>query len=205
MADDDEMTPGPGPTPTGTATATVDPAPQPGRTGRRSTEFVLGAGVVVLLIVALAAGLVFTSVRLHNADTNAGKLRQAEAVDAARTSSLAAAETYAVEIASYNYKTLSAGFAAVTAHSTPSFTKTFQKSSALLEPVLTKYKAVAKATVVAAGLTSCTTQQAVAVVLLNQTVTNTAQKKGPTTDESRVSMTLVHEGGHWMIDQVKLL
>jgi Mce-associated membrane protein len=182
-------------------TSTTDPT----AVRRRPREVVLGAGVVALLIVALAVALVMTSIRLHDDDKNASRLRQAEAVDAARVSSLAAARTYAVDLTSYNYKTLTAGFAAVASHSSPSFRASFEKSSAALVPVLKKYDAVSKGTVVAAGLASCTTAKAEAVILLDQTVTNTADKKGPTTDESRVAMTLVVDHGHWVIDQVKLL
>jgi hypothetical protein len=48
--------------------------------------------------------------------------------------------------------------------------------------------------------------RAVALVFLNQTVTNTTQRKGqPTTTQSRVEVTLVHQHGRWLIDQVSLL
>ena len=43
------------------------------------------------------------------------------------------------------------------------------------------------------------------LVFLNQVATNTNQKAGPTTDQSRVEVTLVRPDGRWLIDGVKLL
>jgi Mce-associated membrane protein len=110
-----------------------------------------------------------------------------------------------VELASYDYRHLSQDFGAVQKHASPSFAKSFIQSSDALKTVLTKYKATAKAKVIAAGLTSGSTDRAVVLVFLDQTVTNTAQKSGPTTDQSRVSITLTRAHAAWVIDQVRLL
>jgi Mce-associated membrane protein len=168
---------------------------QPGRDrrhGRRRLIVPVLAGVV---IVILAVGLVLTSLRVRQADTTSS----------ARTSAVATAKTYAVDLSSYDYRHLAVDFGIVTAHSTPTFAKTFIQQSDALKPVLTKYKATAKATVDAAGLTSGSARRAVVLVIVSQTVSNTVQKKGPTTQRSQVSLTLVRQHGHWLIDNAQLL
>jgi Mce-associated membrane protein len=160
--------------------------------GRTPWVVPIVAGAV---IVALAVGLVLTGLRLRQADTTSS----------ARTSAVAAAAAYAVDLSSYDYRHLSHDFGIVTAHSTPSFARTFIQQSDALKPVLTKYKATAKATVGAVGLTSGSASRAVVLVLVSQTVSNSVQKKGPTTDRSQVSLTLVRQHGHWLIENAQLL
>jgi Mce-associated membrane protein len=173
------------------APATTAPATQSylGRRGR----IVLAAALAVL-VVAMAGGLIVTwsSLRDHQAD------------DRARTEALAAARSYAVDLASYDYHNLDRQFSVVLAHATPAFAKSFTQTSFQLRSLLTKYSATAKATVLAAGLESASTSRAVAVVFLNQTVTNTTQKPGTTTVHTRLQMTLVHTSGQWSIDRVDL-
>jgi Mce-associated membrane protein len=71
--------------------------------------------------------------------------------------------------------------------------------------LLTKYDATATATVVAAGMVSASTSRAVALIFLNQKVTNTTQNGKVTSDESRLEITMLHSGGRWLINQVTLL
>jgi Mce-associated membrane protein len=151
----------------------------------------LSAGV---LVVALAVGLALSLLALGNQN----------AVASSRTSALSAARTYAVELASYNYRDLDRNFSAVAADSTPSFRRTFSESSNALKSTLSKYKATAVASVVSAGVSSASTSRAVVLVFLDQKIANSTQTK-PTTDRSQVEITLVRSGGRWLIDQVTLL
>ena len=123
----------------------------------------------------------------------------------ARDSATAAARAYAVNVASYDYGHLARDFAVVEQESTPAFRRTFIQSSASLAKVLGQYKATAKGSVVASGVTSATTSSAVVVLFVNQTVTNTAQTGGSTPDNSRIQMTLVRPGSKWLISDLKLL
>jgi len=157
----------------------------------RSHRSVVGVGVVA---VALAIALALALVALGNQD----------ALGAARPSALAAARTDAVELAGYDYRHLDHDFGVVLANSTPSFRRSFTQSSDALKTTLTRYHATADAKVVSAGLVSATTSRAVALVLVDQTITNSTQK-APTTDRSQVEITLVNSGGAWLIDQVSLL
>jgi Mce-associated membrane protein len=151
--------------------------------------------VVGMIVVVMVGGLAQTTILLRHRD----------AVDSARTSALTAAKKYAVELASYDYRHLDQDFGLVLANSTPSFRTSFTQSSTALKTVLTKYDATAKASVVAAGMVSANTHLAVALLFINQTVTNTTQKGQPTSDESRLEITLLRSHGKWLINQVKLL
>lgn len=151
--------------------------------------------VVGMIVVVLVGALVQTTLQL----------RHRNAVDSARISALAAAKTYAVELATYDYRHLDQDFGLVVADSTPSFRQSFTQSSNALKSVLTKYDATATAKVVAAGMVSANTSRAVALLFINQTVTNTTQKGQPTSDESRLEITLLRSHGKWLINQVSLL
>jgi Mce-associated membrane protein len=151
--------------------------------------------VVGLILLTLAGALILTT----------GQLRHRNAVDSARTSALSAAKVYAVELASYDYHHLDQDFGKVLADSTPTFRQSFTQSSDALKTLLTKYDATATASVVAAGMVSASTSRAVALIFLNQKVTNTTQNGKVTSDESRLEITMLHSGGRWLINQVTLL
>jgi Mce-associated membrane protein len=153
----------------------------------------LSSGLAVALVVAVVF-LTLTQLSLNSQDS----------LNSARTSAVAAVNSYAVDLASYNYQHLDQDFGKVLAESTPTFKQNFTQSSNALKTTLTRYKASATAKVVAVGLVSVTTSRAVATVFLNQTVANTLQKTKPTT-ESRVEITLLRSDGRWLIDQVSLL
>jgi len=149
------------------------------------------------LAVALAVAVVLLTLTQLS-------LNSENSLNSSRTSALAAAKGYAVDLASYNYQNLDKDFGKVLAESTPAFKQSFRQSSEALKAVLIRYDASARASVIAAGLVSATTSRAVALVSLNQTVDNTIQTSKPTT-ESRVEITLLRVGGRWLIDQVRLL
>jgi Mce-associated membrane protein len=151
--------------------------------------------VVGVVIAALGVALITTDL----------KLRHQEAIGSARSSALTAADTYSVELASYDYRHLDQDFGAVRDHSSPAFQASFTQSSSALESVLVKYHATATATVVSSGVVSAGTAHAVVLVFLEQTVVNSTQRSGSQKAQSRVEMSLVRSHGHWLIDQVKLL
>jgi Mce-associated membrane protein len=151
------------------------------------------SGLAIALVVAVVF-LTLTQLSLNNQNS----------LNSARSSALASAKTYAVDLASYNYKSLDQDFGKVLAESTPTFKQNFTQSSEALKTAIVKYDASATANVVGAGLVSATTSRAVVLVFLNQTVDNTLQKNKPTT-ESRVEITLLRSGGRWLIEQVTLL
>jgi Mce-associated membrane protein len=166
--------------------------PPAARRGRRWALLRLVAGFLVLGLVV--AALVSVGLRVGHDD----------AVSSARTSGLAAARAYALDIATYDYKTLDQDFGRVTGHATPTFKQKFDQSSAALRDLLVKYQAHATGNVLAAGVESASTSRVVAVLFVDQTVTNTNDKQ-PAVNRNRLEVTVEHHGGRWQIADVKLL
>ena len=164
-------------------------APSAKRRWMRSNTALAGG---CLLVAALTVALILSLLALTNQDAQAG----------ARTSALTAARTYAVQLASYDYRNLDRNFAIVAGESTPSFRRSFTESSDALKATLAKYKATAGATVVSAGLVSSGTSQAVALVFLTQKIANATQTQAdhrsePGADQpGEVGGTVADQPGH---------
>jgi Mce-associated membrane protein len=174
----------------GSAGGDAPAAPPPTGRGRLVAEI---AGLA--LIVVLAVALVVTLVQRSGGGSD----------DSGRASAIAAAKAYATDVSTYDYRHLARDFGRVEAESTPAFRSSFVHSSDGLSKVLTEYKATATGKVLRAGVVSATANQAVVILFVNQTVANTAQTSGPTTDDSRIQVTLVRSGNRWLLSELKLL
>ncbi|HET9076833.1 MAG TPA: hypothetical protein VFN68_07865 [Acidimicrobiales bacterium] len=169
-------------------------ADQPTRSRRRPPLRTLIGGA---LIVLLAAALVVSLIGWSGSRSQQGL----------RHSALEAAGTYGVYLSSYDYKNLdgpTASWTEVDHHSTPSFRKDFDSTRSSLKKLVTDYKATAKGKVISAGLSSVTSSRAVALLFIDQTVTNTAQKPGTTTQPLRVELVMTHQHGQWLIDKLEV-
>jgi Mce-associated membrane protein len=193
----------PSPTPTPEAAAPSPapvpppaPAPEPAPAPRQS----LGGGLVAAIAVTglgvamLIAALLWTTVKLHNAD----------AVTDARATALAAAKTFSIELATYDYHTLDRDFGAVIDHSTGTFKSDFTKASKDLQPLITKYQATSTGRVAAAGVQDASADNAVVVLFVDQTVKNSTATT-PRVDRNRLRVTLVHSGNGWLASKVEIL
>ncbi len=160
----------------------------------------LASVILGVVSICLAVALVVTMLELGNRNS---QLAAKNGLETARTAALAAARTYSVEIASYNYQHLNQDFGAVMADSTPSWQRDYGQASNALKSILVKFDSSAQATILSAGLVSVTTTRAVAVVFLEQTITNTEQRT-PSSSRSQLEMTLDYSNGKWLIDDVTL-
>lgn len=131
-------------------------------------------------------------------------LAEYQAVDAARSAALQVARTDLRDLATYRYQNLAQDYRLVRAESTPSFWKTFQQSGKGIRSILTNYHADAAAKVLAVGLVSATTHRAVVMGFVDQTMTDTAVTT-PTVEPQRVELTLVHQGGRWLVDAANVV
>ncbi len=147
-----------------------------------------------VLLAALVVALVVTSLRLANRDAAASS----------RSSALAAARTYAGEVASYDYRALAQGQDAVLRHAAPSFKQQFAARSRSLEPLVLQYHGMATADVLQAGILQATGARATVVLFVNQTVTS-ARLRQPQVNHDRMVMTLTRSGSEWLISQVSLV
>lgn len=156
-------------------------------------RFLVIEAVSLVVIVGLAVALIVSQVQLSDQNS----------VNGDRTSAVAAAKVYALDVATYSYRHLRQDFGRVESESTTSFRRTFTQSSGSLAKVLVQYKAVATAKVLRSGVESISSSRAVVLLFVNQSVTNTAQ--GVSTDTNRIEVTLVRSGGRWLLADMKLL
>jgi Mce-associated membrane protein len=181
-----EPEPGPPDAVVSDPTETRDPS------ARRRLGIVEVAGLIV--IVALAAALIVSQVQLSNQDST----------NLDRSGAVAAAKTDAINVATYSYLHLHRDFGRVEAAATPSFRRSFIRSSDSLSKVLVQYKATASAKVVRAAIESISGSKAVVLLFVNQSVANSTQQ-GVSTDDSRIVVTLVRSGNRWLLQDLKLL
>jgi Mce-associated membrane protein len=188
----------PGSSPDGAAgeTATA-PEPEVRREQRDSSarrRFLVIEAASLVVIVGLAVALIFSQVQLSNQNS----------VNADRTSAVAAAKADANDVATYSYRHLHRDFGRVESESTPAFRRSFIRSSDSLAKVLVQYKATASAKVLAAGVSSISSNKAVVLLFVNQSVANSTQQ-GVSTDASRIEVTLVRGDGRWLLEDLKLV
>jgi Mce-associated membrane protein len=150
--------------------------------------------VGLIVIVALAVSLIISRVQLSDQGSP----------NADQSGAVAAAKTDAIDVATYSYLHLHRDFGRVEAEATPSFRRSFIRSSNSLSKVLVQYKATASAKVVRAAVESSSGSKAVVLLFVNQSVANSTQQ-GVSTDDSRIEVTLTRSGNRWLLQDLKLL
>jgi Mce-associated membrane protein len=152
--------------------------------------------VVLVAIAAIVLGALYVQQRLQQS-SQAGL----------RSSALSAARADGVILSSYDYRNLTgpgSDWTKVEQASTPTFRKNFLSTSGALGKLLTQYNAVATGKVLNAGIQSLSGNRAVILLFIDQTVNNTVQKGPGTTQPLRSLLTLVHQNGKWLIDDLQV-
>ena len=160
-------------------------------------RFGITAIVNVLVILILIGALIFTVLRVRDQDSQSSL----------RNSAFRSAGTYGIYLSSYDYKNLNgpnSAWANVEKHATPKFRHDFETTSSDLSKLLSQYNATATGQVVDVGLESVTSSKAVALIFVDQTVTNTVQKPNSVTQPLRVKLTMIRQNGQWLIDQLQV-
>ena len=168
--------------------------------GRLGNQNLIGrwgitAIVNVLVIAILAGALAFTLLRVNDQNSQ----------NSLRNSALAAGRTYAIYLSSYDYKNLNgpkSAWAEVEKHATATFGKDFANTSAALSRLLAQYNATATGQVVESGIEMVSSSKAVALLFVDQTVTNTVQQPHSVTQPLRVKLTMLRQHGQWLIDRL---
>jgi len=164
--------------------------------GSRMSLILLSAALVMLLaLVGLAAlGLIGTD--------SVKQLDDANAAQQAEKTAPAAAEGAAAAILAYDYKTLDADQDTAKRYMTSGFAKkysdTFQK---VVKPAAQKSHAKVTATVLASAAVRTTPDTARVIVFVDQATTS-AQTQRPKLALNRVEMSMVREGGTWLVDDM---
>jgi Mce-associated membrane protein len=152
---------------------------------------------VVILLLVVTAG--YLGVRVVSLSRAANGLVQQ------RATVLATARRDAADLSGYDYRDLGANVRTVTAESTQRFAQQYRAASQNLADALTAQHAVSTGTVVGAGIESDQPDgPSVVVVLVDQTVTNTASPT-PAPQHNRLRLSLVESGGRWLLDQLTAL
>lgn len=161
--------------------------------GLRPTMGMRTVGLIVLIVALVAVAGFFGWQTYSNAATAR-----------AQADALASARTYAADLSTYDYRSLSGNFKKVTANSTGEFGQQYGKVSQNLTKLIQQYHATSKGTVVRAGISEGTGSRVVVILFVDQQITNTNSKQ-PRVDRNRMQMILVKSEGRWMISDVALL
>jgi Mce-associated membrane protein len=183
----------------------IDPG-QPGETPPRRDSTAQAVMVAVAVVVVVAALLAVVTGRLssrtaqnkrNNAAISASYLASPNAIAA---EAAASRETRAT--LTYNYKTLSADYAAAEAGLTPRFRANYLTTTASsVTPEATKTQAVSAAAVTAGGVSVATATTATVLLFVDQTVTNNLLAH-PRLDRSRIKVSMVKLNGRWLVDNL---
>ena len=114
-----------------------------------------------------------------------------------------AADEFARTLTSIDSGNVDNDFNAVLNGSTGEFKDTYTKASVQLRQLLIDNKATAKGEVVASAVQSEAKNKVVVLLMVNQTITNTA-RPDPRVDRSRMKMTMEKVDGRWLASKVEL-
>lgn len=190
--------------PAGPGGASKATPPAPVRHGERRSPVTSAIGAlrrlarpVPMLVVALVASLLWgVSLGLQVRSDNREASDRGEAV--------AAAESVAVSLTSYDHTRLEADFAAATGNLTEAFRADYTVATQVFRQLITQLHAKATASVLNAGLVSYGDGRAEVLVFVDQTVTNDSLK-APRLDRSRMRLTLEKQHGRWLVSGVFLV
>lgn len=173
------------------AVETEEPATSTGLSRFRSRRVLLAAvGAAYIAVFGTVGGLGWVLWQQHQV-ASAGAAGQNAADEFART------------LTSIDSGNVDNDFDAVLNGSTGEFKDTYTKASVQLRQLLIDNKATAKGEVVASAVQSEAKNKVVVLVMVNQTITNTA-RPDPRVDRSRMKMTMEKVDGRWLASKVEL-
>lgn len=146
-----------------------------------------------MLVLAVVAAL------LAAAALTFGLLWLLQDESAERQEVLDIAEEYAVDFATYDYRTLEEHREHLLSFSTDKFAATVKSEVAKFDDILVENKPVSHAKVLRHGLAELDGERAVVVLFVDQEITNKNVPK-PRIDRSRMVMELSEVDGQWRLD-----
>ncbi len=168
------------------------PAPPAVPARRRPADLLLLVAGVVVALVLTAAVLTL-------------RVRAEDRTEQARTDAVAAAESRAVDLLSYDYRHLARDFARARSGLTGGFAADYRRTTeSVVRPTAEQVRAVVTADVVASSVVRAGQHRVVVLLFVNQTTTST-RVDGPQIDLNRVRMTMQQVGGDWKVSAVTAL
>lgn len=165
------------------------------RVGRLPLALIVALSV---LVVALAVTAVFLLTARHRAGVFVRAYQQATS---SRNTVLAAAKQEAVNMVSQDYRHIDADLNRMTAGATGPLKDDLAKSRTQAKDVIVKYKIISTGQVFDAGLAALSGDQATVLVIVDNTVTNTAQKTTGT-QRHRFQLDLTRAGSTWLVSNL---
>lgn len=204
----DEATREPGPE---AADDRAEPADQPSTAWSRRRRIVIA--VLAVLVVAAAAGTWYLANQPTPADVRPavakdGSYTPGSIPSAAGAAAVQAATQKAPEALSYDYRSLGKNLRQATEGMTPKFTNTFTDTfNRVVEPMATKNKAVTKALVRGAGLSTLSDDESTAtcVLFVDQLLVTSKGSDGakPQVGKERVTVTMRNVDGSWLLHNIE--
>lgn len=158
---------------------------------RRPRALTIALALVIVVLLALSGFLGW-------------KFLERRQADSARAAAVDAGTRYATDLASYDFNNLAGNFTTVTANSTEKFAQQYKQVSDNLTQLIVQMKATSKGSVTQLGVVESDADNAVLILFLDQTITNTNSPQ-PRVDRNRMRLSLLKSGDRWLIDDVQLL
>lgn len=150
---------------------------------------------VPMLVLALAASLLFSAFLL---------LRDSAGSSDERQELVAVAETYAVNLTTYDHARLDEDFARVMEVATGQFRTEYEVAQQSLRELIVKFRGKATGTVLARAVLGLDDGKGEVLLFVDQTVTNSNTEQ-PKIDRLRMRMGLEKQSGRWMINKLDLV
>ncbi|MFL6061458.1 MAG: hypothetical protein ACJ72E_09520 [Marmoricola sp.] len=178
----------------------AEPGQESETTEDPARQWRLLAGVLALLLLASLVTLV---VLIARGDDGSGSTGSGSSVLGAERAADKAARTAAVELTTYDWRSLDQDFSWVEDGGTPAFQQRYAEVSAPIRTFVLKIKAHLKGSVVDSAARATDADHAVVLLFVDQTITNDTNSDH-TLDQPRMTMTMVRTGGRWLVDDVKI-
>jgi Mce-associated membrane protein len=175
---------------------TKAPASHAAGAGRRRLLSSL-ARPVPILSLALVASLLLSMFLLLRGSGDSDS-------DGKRADVLAVADTYAINLSTYDYTKLDQDFARVLDTATGEFKEQYTVAKESLREAIVKFQGKATGTVLARAVMSLDGDHAEVILFVDQTVTN-ANTAQPRIDRLRMRMGLEKQSGRWLINKLDLV
>jgi Mce-associated membrane protein len=158
--------------------------------------------LLTALLVLVAVALAFRGVLDHLG------LRRLQDSERAAVSALATARSYAVDLLSYDYRTIDRDLARARGHATGPLADQYRRLAERLAPDARRRQTVQQATVVAAGVESATPDKVQVLVFVNLITTRTGPGQTVPRQQvtrSRARLVLVTQGDGWQVSGLSSL
>jgi Mce-associated membrane protein len=164
-------------------------------------QWKLVAAVLALLLVAALITLVVLA--RHSEDDASVPDASAQVRLDAEHDADAAAKKAAVSLTTYDWATLDEDFSWAEDAGTAKFQDQYAEVSAPIRKLVLELKAHAEGSVVDSAARATDADHVTVLLFVDQTLTNQGSSERKL-DQPRMTMSMVREGGRWLVDEVKL-